>query len=361
MKNKLYDVCTGMTANLTNTLELIISTAGDGDRTHRSWQKYAYAKQIIKGEIIDTGILPIIHEFADQKTKDSDKIYNIDSMLSCNPVLVEDAAKRQAAEKELIEQKELNNIDWFRRFRLGCWTSEDGQSFLSMDKWRACEVPQKDHAALTDCPTYIGIDMSRSIDLSAICLWHELLDGRIYQQDIAILPADRLQEASILDDVDYCKFADDGELRVCDGGVISDEYVSDLLLKLCKTYKVVGVAFDRLYAEYIASKLKQSGVPVYEVRMNNNPLMTIGMNYVEELVEKRGFCHPVNKLYEWQLTNCRRIACAKDASKLVKQGSNYLGKGGRGRIDNIDASINAALIFMHFRITGDQLPTVVTV
>ena len=355
IENRAYDIVSGATANMPNALQVVISTSGDGDRTHCSFHQYNLAKQILSGEVVDTSVLPIIYEYADQKTRDKDKILSIEAMMSCNPILHEDEAARKKAERELVRERVNPRIDHWRRLRLNVWCQEDGDAFIDPDRWHELKIPRIPESELSQYPTFIGLDMSRCIDLTGITLWHELDDGRIYQQEIAIMPETQLLPASQKDDVDYCKFAENNELTVCDGKAISDEYVADLMLKLAKQYKVVGVGIDQQYADYVARKLEEAGIPLVMIQQQNNRQQTVGINFIEQLVIDGRICHAGSELYEWQPSCAKRITTAKDASKIVKKHSNRFGRGGKGRHDNVDAAISAALVFRHNMVEGDAL------
>ena len=360
MKNALYQVCDGMTDNIPDALKLIISTAGSGDTQHVSWGEYSYCKDVLSGEIIDTTLLPIIYEFADQKTRDIEKVFSMDSYMSCNPVAHEDVKIRDAQQVKMKKAKRLKQTDRWRRYNLGVWCSTDGESFIDADVWRDLEIDPIPYDVLKDCPTVIGIDIARVIDLTAVVMLHDLPDGRIYHHPICILPKELVVDASQRDDVDYSKFYDAGELRRCAGEIVSYEYVANLGIQLCKEYNIIGAGFDEHFCEYIASKMQASGIPMKRINTFSNRDTTSGANYLEQLVLDQRICHAKNSMFTWQLSCANRITTADDVYKIVKKGSNLRGKGGQGRKDAVDATIYAAMAHQHYRIEGDKIPSVVT-
>lgn len=358
MKNQLYDVVSGCTANIPGSLEVIISTAGDHDTSTRAYQKYDYAKRVLNNETIDTTILPIIYEFKDQKTRDPNIIYSMESMMSCNPILHESEELRKKVEKELEKERELGRIDYWRRFRLGVWCATEQEPFIDVDKWKQLEVEPITEEQKESADTFIGVDMSRAIDLSGVTLWHVLDDGRVYQESTAFIPEDRIEEASSKDDRDYKKYIEKGELISLTGSIISDEYVAEYLVDLCKKYNPVAVGLDRYFAEYVSSKVDQAGFNVFEIKQSDNRQQTVGINAIEELVFNKQLVHGKNSLYDWMLSCARRIHTSKQTFKVVKKNSNSKGDKGIGRIDEIDAGISCAIMYKHYKVEGDQSPSV---
>lgn len=174
IENRVFDIVDGSTANIPGALKVIISTSGDGDRSHCSFHQYKLAKQVLSGELIDTSILPIIYEYEDQKTRDPKKILSMEALMSCNPVLHEDEAARKKAERELVRERINPRIDYWRRMRLDVWCHEDGQQFIDPDLWASLAIDRIPETELALYPCFLGLDMSRCIDLTAITLWHEL-------------------------------------------------------------------------------------------------------------------------------------------------------------------------------------------
>ena len=127
MKTKLYSVCYGMLADLPNSLEVIISTAGDGDTFHVSYQKYNYAKQVLSGEVIDTALLPVSRAPEDLPSKD---IFSEEALVACNPVLQEVPEKLSEA-TQLAEMKQLNQVSWWQRSTASNqWIAQDGDEYI---------------------------------------------------------------------------------------------------------------------------------------------------------------------------------------------------------------------------------------
>ena len=339
MKNALYDVCAGFKSNMTDTLEVIISTAGSGDTQHRSFQKYDYANRIITGDVVDPLVLPIIYEYDKPDETDPKVIYDLGTLVSCNPILQEDVEKRLSAEKELVEAKELGNVNWWRRFRLNVWCVGSDEQYINRTLYDSCE-DAIDYTTLNGCRAWLGFDKSHVRDLTAICVLIEY-DSKIYERHIAVMPKGQLSTLSVADDIDYAKYVGT-ELLLCPGKTIRDDYLLNIFHGLKEQYRVQGVALDPYHADAIKHHLSDKGFTVYEVNQGLNKLHTQSITSYEEMLLDRRILHQKNELFAWQLCTCAaKTATSKNIYKIVKRGSNSSGKGGRGKIDGVDALVNA--------------------
>jgi phage terminase large subunit-like protein len=341
MSNSLYDITRGCLNNIPGATEIIISTAGTGDKNHRSWQRYDYAKKVLSGEIIDVSILPIIHEFTGALDT-LDQIYSIDSLIAANPVLREDPARLEEARRDIQPARMARNDRAWKRFRLGVWTPTDGECYISDELYQTCLRETIDTAGR---PTFVGIDKSGGAwDLIAVTLLINLADGITAEEHYTFAIEDRLEAMSNRDDIDYQQFIDRGELTVIPADAVADEWLGKWLLEKLAGKKIVGVGVDPYAAQYICETLAANGHKVSHIAQNNNTLLSPIITDYADRVKQQRIIHTANSLMDWQLTCACIYTTAKDCKKIVKQGSNTKGQGGRGHIDNIDATINALAI-----------------
>jgi phage terminase large subunit-like protein len=345
MRNQQVDVVDGSTSNLPNALKVIISTAGSGDKTHRSFQNYEYAKKVLSGEIIDTQLLPIVYECPTAAELKGEAIYDVDLLIACNPVLQDSPERREQAAREVAEAKAKRNDSYWRRFRLGQWIAEDGDEYIDAGLYAACEVEPLPDSSLGDC--YLGLDKSGGVwDFHAIAGLFPLDDGRVFEKQWTFAGEDRLPDMSERDDLDYASFVDDGELIAIPAAAVADEW----LYEWCKEnifskYRVVKIAGDVYAAAYLLERWKSDGHDVVAVQQSNNRLLSPVIDDYADRVKKCRIIHGRNKLVAWQLSHARSLSTAKDLKKIVKAGSSPRGGGGSGHIDNIDATLNAHAVF----------------
>jgi phage terminase large subunit-like protein len=342
MKNAQVDVVDGSTSNSPTALKIIISTAGSGDKTHRSWEKYQYTKHVLAGDVIDTQLLPVIYECPNAETLSGEDIYDLDLLTACNPVLQEVPEKREAARKEIEEARKARNDRYWRRFRLNQWLAEDGETYIDPDSYDAAEVTPAAARIPDGAECFVGIDKSGGVwDFNAITGLFILEDGRVCERHWAFAAADRLEQMAEKDRRDYSAEIDAGELILIPAAAVADEWLFDWFQTTFQPYNIARIAADPFNAGNLLERLKGAGLDVVAVRQSNNALLSPVITDYAERVHQARIVHPKNALYAWQLSCARTFTTAKDTRKLVKVGSSVTGKGGSGHIDNVDALINA--------------------
>ncbi|MCL2640450.1 MAG: terminase large subunit [Phycisphaerales bacterium] len=342
MKNRTVDILDGNSANSPNCLKVTISTAGSGDKTHRSWQRYEYTKKVLAGEIVDTQLLAIVYECPNAAALKGEAIYDLDLLTACNPVLAEVPEKREQAMREIAEAREIRNDAYWRRFRLGQWLAQDGESYIGADEYATCEVDSIGNNILAVADCFIGLDKSGGVwDFHGITALYMLGDGRVYEKHFTFAGADRLEEMGERDDQDYNVHVDAGNLIAIPADAVTDEFLYGWFKANLAKHRIKKIVGDPYAASYLLERWKADGFDVVTVQQSNNRMLTpVIEDYADRIRQKR-IIHTLNALYVWQLSCARAFTTAKDCKKIVKTGSTVTGKGGSGHIDNVDALINA--------------------
>jgi phage terminase large subunit-like protein len=341
--NSQIDIMDNSTANNPNALKVYISTAGSGDKTHRWFQKYTYAKAVLKGEVIDVHLLPVIYEAAEGEYT-VDQLYSEELLRQANPIYVDCPDKLEKAKQEILQAKANRNDSNWKRYRLNMWCAVDGEVYVLPEAYEACKVPALPEIELGGLDCYAGWDRAGVWDFSALALLFRLPDGRVYEKYYAFAVEDRLPTMQEEDAADYGKYITDGELIVVPGDVVMDDWLSDWLKTELKKYHVRKVGADPSWAQHQVESLMGAGFDVLQVQQTNNRLLTPVIEDYQTRVRSKRIIHSENTLFNWMLSCCRKITTAKDCNKIVKMGSNRLGQGGEGHIDCIDAAINALAV-----------------
>jgi phage terminase large subunit-like protein len=319
---------------------VIISTAGNGDKTHPSYQQYSLAKSVLDGTSEDIHLLPAIYECSEE-VRTPAEIYDPQRLIAANPVLQEDAEKRRLALEELKEYKRNKQNAWWKRFRLNQWLPQDGDEYIDLDLYQKAEVESEPDLSGAEC--YVGIDKGGTWDFSALAFFFKLPDGRLFERHYTFAVADRLPEMQAKDDMDYGQFKGKG-LTIIPSNVVADKWLTEWALKEFERYNVIKVGADKHNADYILESFQSAGYDIVGVSQSNNAALTPVIDDYLERIRQGKLTHTKNELVDWQLNCCRRFTTSKSSCKLVKQGSNIRGTGGSGHIDNIDAAINALAV-----------------
>lgn len=243
-----------------DNLMVIATTAGRGHE-NIAFERYDYACKVATGEIEDPTFLPIIFQ-ADPK----DDWRNEDVWHRTNPGMkhgfpILNRMRSNAREAEHIASTRFD----FQQFNLNIWMAHSRDPLFDMSVYDSGRDGNFDLSELEALPCYLGVDLSRSGDLTAIVgAWrHE--DGRITVHPWFYLPSDGLDEKARLEQLPYPRWRDDGLLNVIDGPVIEPDAIADQIIELCGTYNVQEVVFDPSLAGPIMAKLMESGITVLQL------------------------------------------------------------------------------------------------
>ncbi len=277
-------------------LTCVISTAGV-DQSSLWYDLFKYAQAVQKGELIDTGLLPLIYT-----TNPEDDLEDPAVWRKANPSLgvsfTEDDFKRdlQAAKAD------TSSLLSFRRYRLNQWCqAEDG--FIAPEKWDACRGPMTD-SELATCPLYVGCDLSQTTDpCSVSCVW-ALGERRFYVRNHAWVCEEGVKRRELTNLPKYRAFAEEGALSITRGSVNDYRQIKAFLLGLRSRFQLKEIVFDQYNALEMAAELMAEGITVYR-QPQNHRAYTAPVKEFEVAVSEGRLKHDGNKLLRWALQNTR--------------------------------------------------------
>jgi phage terminase large subunit-like protein len=242
------------------SLMVIATTAGRGNE-NLGYDQYNYARRVATGEIVNPEFLPIIFEAEPGDDWQDESVWH-----KVNPGLKHgfpdlDGLRSYATEAEHRPAERYA----FQQLNLNMWQAASRDPLFDMATYDAGHDPHFDLADLEELPCWLGVDLSRSGDLTAIVAAWTHDDGRISAHPWFFLPSDGLDEKARLEQVPYPRWRDEGLLNVIGGPVIEPDVIADRIIDLCGTYDVREVAFDPSLAGPIMSKLMDHGINVLQI------------------------------------------------------------------------------------------------
>lgn len=259
-KNReLWETLDGGTTKVDDPLTIICTTAGRG-QDGIGYEKYEYAFKIATGEIEDPSFLPIIFQ-----AEPGDDWRDEAAWLKANPGLPFgfpniEGLRTKAREAENSPPSRYQ----FQQYHLNIWHGASRDPLFDMAVYDAGRDPNFDLAELEPLPCWLGVDLSRSGDLTAIVGAWRHADGRVSVHPWFYLPSDGLAEKARVEQVPYLRWQDDGFLNVIDGPVIEPDVIAAEIINFCGTYDVQEVAFDPSLAGPIMGKLMDHGINVVQ-------------------------------------------------------------------------------------------------
>lgn len=327
---KLSDVLTKNTGDARRQpLFFFITTAGI-DRNSICWEYHEKARQLLNGNRIDPHFYAVIYGPPDDEGEGWDWEKE-ESWKKVNPSLgdiipidkVRDAfrvAKENAAEENL-----------FKQLRLNIWVKQSLR-WMKMVDWDKCGQTQVDVKALQGKPCYSGLDLSSSIDLTALSLVFPKRIGQKkneetgettgeYAYDILMhfwIPEDSAAEKIVKDKVPYDNWERLGLIHFTPGNVIDYAFIRQTLRDIRKEFNLRELAYDRFGATQLIQNLEEDGFIVDPEEAKKNPYHTapvvvpfgqgfISMNGTTKelmtLVKQERINHGGHKVLRWNADN----------------------------------------------------------
>jgi phage terminase large subunit-like protein len=239
----------------------IITTAGDDpDRVSIGWEQHDYAMQILSGEKTDPEWYVVIYNY------DGEDIYNEANWFKANPSLgkVKSLDSMRGAARTAKNKPENERL--FRWLDLNQWITTKltpWQPLSLFDStvgaWERTDLAGK------DC--YIGVDLSTTTDLSAICgvfpPQGKQLDWRVIWDPF--IPADNMDERINNDHVPYDQWVKAHWLTATPGNMIDYLEIHKRILLWKTLYNVKEIDADRAFAAMLLQTLEQDGLTTVDV------------------------------------------------------------------------------------------------
>lgn len=207
-----------------------------------------------------------------------------------------------------------------------------------MDKWKALAVPRKEFMELIrGCEGWVGVDMSKRIDLTAAAHVFWLPDGRLAVTAHGFMPEETATKHEHTDRVPYKHWAKEGWCTLTPGAVTDYKYIANYLdeFEFDNGVKILEECYDPYNATHFMLERAAAGKEAIEISQN---FLTLSepTKYFRELVLQKRVVHDGSPLLTWCLSNAVEVADNNGNIKLSKKH-----KDDSQRIDLAAAVINA--------------------
>ncbi|MGY3575288.1 terminase large subunit [Bradyrhizobium sp. USDA 4504] len=286
-----------------DTLLVIATTAGRGQDSI-AWEVIERARKIARGEIVDPSWLPVLFEADPDCDWSSDDVWR-----KVNPGSVHGypsiAAFRRHVEHAKTSPGERASL---KQFKLNIWQDHSTSPFVDMAIYDQGAAPI-DYEALRGRPCWVGVDMSKTTDISAVVACFK--DGDTY----TVLPQFFCPEADILrrgdvDGVNYSQWSKDRFLTATPGNVIDNSAIADYIRGLAERFEVREIGFDVAYAQAVMAPLIDDGFPVVTMRQGW-ATQSPALNTLERAIIDGKFRHGGHPILRWCFAN---VAIHKDTN-----------------------------------------------
>lgn len=292
----------------------VITTAGDDpDRVSIGWEIHDYAARVLSGDIVDPTWYVVVYNY------EGDDIYNETNWFRANPSLGTAKSLESMRETATTAKNKPANERLFRWLDLNQWITTKLTTWLPLDLFDAT-VGDWTRADLLDKECYLGLDLSSTTDLTALCSVFppqgEQLDWRVMWD--AFIPADALNERVKKDHVPYDLWAKQGWLTVTEGNVVDYTKVKERILELKKFHKVIEVCADRAFATMLIQELEKENLTCVDIPQTFLS-MTNPLNETERLLREKKLTHEASTIARWCFGNASIAKNGNGQIKLVKE------------------------------------------
>jgi len=194
---------------------------------------------------------------------------------------------------------------------------------------------------------YLGLDLSQTEDNTSVAMVTEY-KGKIYAKVWGFIPADRKEQKTKKEDVDYNKLIKSGVCFDCGCEVIDYSFVERFILSLEEKYgvEIVQIGYDRNNAISTVQKLEAESHECVEIKQHSSVLHP-ATKLLKEFVLSKLFQYDENLMLEINFQNAR---CTEDTNlnKYVNK------KKSAGKVDMVVALINATYLLQQDMLFGSN-------
>lgn len=299
---RMYETLRRGQVLLNNPSLIIISTAGD-NLNGPMFEEYEYVTKILSREVNNENYFAFVAEQDDEK-----EAHDSSTWIKSNPLLELEQLRYvltrniEAEVQEGIDNHGLNGI-LVKNFNM--WRQASKDTYIPYHDW--AKGYTEDELDIKGRDVYVGIDLSRSEDLTAVSFIYPLKNKNFYvDAHVFVGTKQPIQEKSKKDKIDYLRLVqtDMATLTKAESGIIDYEQVFWWLDDFIKrnNLNVKAIAYDSWSASSFVTKaehetdyilvevpqnykhmspaLKQFRLDVFEnkIKHSNNPNLNLAIN-----------------------------------------------------------------------------------
>jgi len=336
------DVTSSGKGKRSQCLEIIITTAGEDAENKPCKVEDDIVKKILNRELDNDTYFGVIREIDDNDDPHDETVWP-----KANPIFQGNTAYSNELRDTVKSEHELafgsGDVSKIRQWmikRVNRWQAESEQKYFSgcMDKWKDLAVSREEFLRLVHGrESYVGVDLSKCIDLTALGFVFRLDDGRYAICAHGFLPVVTAGYHEHGDRVPYRTWARDGWCTLTEGEVTDDKFLHQYILdmEMDQKWTVREVCYDPYGARQFANVLTDSGYTCVEIRQGVQTLSEPTKRLREWTMQGK-IVHDGSPLLTWCLSNANEIVDNNGNIKLSKKT-----KADSQRIDLAAAVINA--------------------
>lgn len=340
--NEMVELIESGQGNLLQSLIFIISTAGFNLNSPLYTEELPYSYEILNGDYQDDEYFTIIY-----KQDSEDEWQDKTTWAKSNPLINESYELKELLEdylsKRIAAGTKKNTMFKVLVKNFNYWMQASEESYLDFNDWKKNET----EFDVKGTKTYIGLDLSRSDDLTAVSFVHLDEDKKQYYVTSHSFVGTKggLQAKCERDMIDYNQLSKDGFCTITDlqSGVINSNQVLDYMERyiLDNQLKVQAICYDphAIHGFLAEIERRRWGYDLIEIRQGSqtlsNPVIDFRLKVIDGQIK-----HHKNPLLDIAVKNA--VAKNTNDSVMIEKKLN------REKIDPVMSTIFAYVIAMEF-------------
>nr|DAS15550.1 MAG TPA: Large Terminase [Caudoviricetes sp.] len=285
----------------------------------------------------------------DQEGNLIDDVKDEECWVKANPIAAtypEGLANIRSKLASALESPE--KMESFLTKNMNLWVNQSAMSYMDMAKWKERGAITEIPVDLYGRPAYVGIDLSKRIDLTAAGIIIPIdVVGTVQYVTRAhgFIPEDTVAVHEKTDKVPYRTWAKAGYLTITPGDVVDYRFIESWIHETTDDLgvNVKELCYDPYNATHFAQDFDAQGITTVEVRQGMRTLSEPTKAFREEAY-RGNILHEPNPLLDWAVSNAVTKRDHNENIILDKEKST-------NRIDPIAAVINA---FSRARVTAEE-------
>ncbi|MEC1648731.1 terminase large subunit [Bacillus halotolerans] len=329
--SEIYDILDSGMGARTQPLMVIITTAGHELNNPAYRVEYDYVSRLLDPNKVETNEQYFV--MVNELDRDDD-IKDERNWIKANPIL----ASHEVGKKYLRDRLEMalaipEKMRDYLTKNMDVWVNMRDGGYMDMQAWTDCGSDQLPDLKNREC--YVGIDLSKTIDLTAASFIFPLDNGSFAVESHGFMPEDTFHERMKTDNVPYDLWKKRGWLTTTDGAVVDYDYIRAYIKKMEKEngWRIKEIGYDPYNATQFAQQMEADGYTMIEIRQGVATLSEPTKDFRAKVKSKK-IIHSKNDLLTWAMGNAVTKVDAQENIMLDKSKSTQ-------RIDPAAALINA--------------------
>ncbi|MCS0190764.1 terminase large subunit [Vibrio parahaemolyticus] len=254
-----------------------------------------YLEPLLRGDTENDSFFALMYGI-----DDGDDVFDEATWYKANPALGISKSIDDLRDLATRAKQQASALVQFKTKHLNMWVSS-GQSWLDMDVWKAAPKSLPDEE-LIHYPCYVGIDLARETDFTAIVAVFDIGDGTYDIRPHMLLPEESIHKGSSTYQSLLAKFVEKGDIILTDGNVMDEETIVQTVQNLATKYSIREVVFDPQGSTGTQVKLYREGFNVMTVSQSTKTF-TPAMVRAEALIVSGRLRNPRNSAFNWMMGN----------------------------------------------------------